>query len=222
MISMAERTNAQWVEALGDDGAARNQAIEELRTRLQRGIYYYLSRERSDLSDLSSEEITQMAQDFAQDATLRVLSNLGSFRGDSQFTTWAMKVAMRVAISEMRRARYKDFSLDTLTENGDLPASAQNAASVGGTPIERPETVIEQEDVLGKVTDAFNKILTPRQRAAMEALIVDDLPIEEVAERLGTNRNALYKLIHDARKKLRDYLEETGLSPDYILGLFEK
>ena len=56
----------------------------------------------------------------------------------------------------------------------------------------------------------------------MEALIVDDLPIEEVAERLGTNRNALYKLIHDARKKLRDYLEETGLSPDYILGLFEK
>jgi RNA polymerase sigma-70 factor, ECF subfamily len=222
MIIMAERTNAQWVEALGVDDDMRGQAIEDLRTRLQRGIYYYLSRERSDLSDVSSDELTQMAQDFAQDATLRVLDNLASFRGDSQFTTWAMKIAMRVAISEMRRARYKDFSLDTLTEHGELPAASQNSAIVGGTPIERPDMVVEQDDVLSKVTQAFNTILTPRQRTAMELLILDDLPIEEVAERLNSNRNALYKLIHDARKKLRDYLEETGMSPDYILGLFER
>jgi RNA polymerase sigma-70 factor (ECF subfamily) len=188
---------------------------------LQRGIYYYLSRERSDLSGLSPEELTQMAQDFAQDSTLRVLDNLDSFRGDSQFTTWAMKIAMRVAISEMRRARYRDYSLDELTENGEPPAVA-NAAPISGTNIARPETVIEQDDVLQKVTQAFQNVLTPRQRTAMEAIILDDIPLEVVAERMGTNRNALYKLIHDARRKLRDYLEETGLSPDYILNLFER
>jgi RNA polymerase sigma-70 factor (ECF subfamily) len=221
MTNMTERTNAQWIDALASDSAVRNQALEDLRTRLQRGIFYYLSRERSDLSDLSSEEVTQMAQDFAQDATLRVLDNLASFRGDSQFTTWAMKVAMRVAISEMRRARYKDYSLDQMTENGELPASTQ-ANNVGGTPTERPEVRLEQDDALQKVSQAFKDILTPRQRAAMEAIILDDLPIEEVAARLGTNRNALYKLVHDARKKLRDYLVETGLTPDYILGLFER
>lgn len=223
MNTMVERSNAQWIDVLSTAGNTieRGQAIEDLRARLQRGIYYYLSRERSDLSDLSPDELTQMAQDFAQDATLRVLDNLETFRGDSQFTTWAMKIAMRVAISEMRRARYKDFSLDELTENGEVPAVA-NAAPISSAPIARPEQVIEQEDVLGKVTEAFQNVLTPRQRAAMEAIILDDIPLEEVAEQMGTNRNALYKLIHDARRKLRDYLEETGLSPEYILDLFER
>jgi RNA polymerase sigma-70 factor (ECF subfamily) len=218
---MAERTNAQWLDALTAQGEGRNQAIEDLRARLQRGIFYYLSRERSDLSDLAPEEITQMAQDFAQDSTLRVLDNLASFRGDSQFTTWAMKVAMRVAISEMRRARYRDYSLDEMTAESDLPASSQTSV-VGGLPIERPETSVEKEDALAKVSQALQNILTPRQRAAMEAIILDDVPIEVVVERLGTNRNALYKLVHDARKKLRDYLEENGLTPEYILGLFER
>ncbi|MBX3062044.1 MAG: sigma-70 family RNA polymerase sigma factor [Anaerolineae bacterium] len=220
---MVERSNAQWIDVLSAAGNTieRGQAIEDLRTRLQRGIYYYLSRERSDLNDLSPDELTQMAQDFAQDATLRVLDNLDTFRGDSQFTTWAMKIAMRVAISEMRRARYKDYSLDELTENGEVPAVA-NAAPISSAPIARPEQVIEQEDVLGKVTEAFQNVLTPRQRTAMEAIILDDIPLEVVAEQMGTNRNALYKLIHDARRKLRDYLEETGLSPEYILDLFER
>src|SRR5205809_4975431 len=120
MRIMVERSNAQWITDLSADGGVREQAINDLRERLKRGIYYYLSRERSDLADLAPEEVSQMAEDFAQDATLRILSNLESFRGDSRFTTWATKVAVRVAISEMRRARYKDFSLDALTDNGDL------------------------------------------------------------------------------------------------------
>ena len=216
-----DRSNEQWLDSLTVESPDRSQAIEDLRLRLQRGIFYYLSRERSDLSGLASDEITQMAQDFAQDATLRVLDNIDSFRGDSQFTTWAMKIAMRVAISEMRRARYKDFSLDALTENGELPAST-TANSTLSAPTERPETAMEQSDVLDKVRDAFDHVLTKRQRAAMEALILDDVPMELVAEQLGTNRNALYKLLHDARRKLRDHLEETGLSPEYILSLFER
>ena len=118
---MTQRTNDQWLAALGtEDTSAQSAALEDLRARLQRGIYYYLSRERSDLSNRSHHELRHMAEDFAQEATLRVLKSLPSFRGDSQFTTWAMKVAVRVAISELRRARYRDFSLEALTLEGEV------------------------------------------------------------------------------------------------------
>ena len=129
-----QRSNAQWLHDLTANSATRELAIEDLRSRLKRGIFYYLSRERSDLADLAPDEIQHMADDFAQDATLRVLSSLRTFRGDSQFTTWATKVAVRIAISEMRRARYKDFSLDALTLNGDLPASANTTADINSAP----------------------------------------------------------------------------------------
>jgi RNA polymerase sigma-70 factor (ECF subfamily) len=217
---MSERTNAQWISDLTADGDLREHAIEDLRTRLQRGIFYYLSRERSDLAGLANEEIEQMAEDFAQDATLRVIQNLESFRGDSRFTTWAAKVAVRVAISEMRRARYKDFSLDALTQDTDL--RPDNNTIVSSSPIERPEAVTEKSDVLAKIDSALENALSKRQRAALEAVVLEGVPMEIVAERLGTNRNALYKLIHDARRKLRAALEEQGLSPDYILNLFER
>ncbi len=217
---MTERANAQWLQDLAAEGAVREQAIDDLRERLKRGIYYYLSRERSDLADLAPDEITQMAEDFAQDSTLRVLSSLDSFRGDSQFTTWATKVAVRVAISEMRRARYKDFSLDALTSDGDLKPSATAIANT--SPTERPETVMEKQDVLQKINRAFEEALTTRQRAALEAIILEGVPLEVVADRMGTNRNALYKLVHDARRKLRTHLESQGLSTDYIMDLFER
>jgi RNA polymerase sigma-70 factor, ECF subfamily len=215
-----ERSNAQWLHDLSDESDPRNQAIEDLRARLQRGIFYYLSRERSDLADLSAEEINQMAEDFAQEATMRVLDNLESFRGDSQFTTWAMKIAMRVAISEMRRARYKDFSLDSLMQDSDSLTDV--TALMNSSPPDRPETATEKADVLEKIDQALKEILTSRQRAALEALTIGSVPMDIVADELGTNRNALYKLVHDARRKLRTYLEEQGLSPDYIMNLFER
>jgi RNA polymerase sigma-70 factor (ECF subfamily) len=217
---MAERSNAQWIDDLAVNSTTRERAIEDLRSRLKRGIYYYLSRERSDLADLAPEELSQMADDFAQDATLRVLSSLDSFRGDSQFTTWATKIAVRIAISEMRRARYKDFSLDALTDDGDLHNDAIPA--INGTPPDRPETAMEKGDVLQKINRAFAEVLTNRQRSALEAIILEGVPMDVVADRMGTNRNALYKLVHDARQKLRIYLERQGLSLEYIMGLFEE
>src|SRR5258708_8409717 len=181
---MAERSNAQWVHDLTSDPAARDAAIQDLRVRLQRGIYYYLSGERSDLAGLVREEIVQMAEDFAQDATLRVLSNLDSFRGDSRFTTWATKVAVRVAISEMRRARYKDFSLDALTDNGDL--KPETTTAITSTPIHPPKSAMEKQDALRPIHKAFHDPLTDRQRVALEAVVVEVIPMEVVADRTGT------------------------------------
>ncbi|MHB8629462.1 MAG: RNA polymerase sigma factor [Aggregatilineales bacterium] len=215
---MIERTNAQWLADLTGVADVRDSALTDLRERLQRGLYFYLSRERSDLSDLAPEEIQHMTDDFAQDATLRVLDNLASFRGDSQFTTWAMKVAVRIAITELRRSHYRDYSLDTLTANGDLNIPA--SAAVQSTMPDRPEAAAEKSEALHKVESAFSEALTDRQRQALQWLMIDDVPVDEVVIRLNTNRNALYKLVHDARRKLRQYLEAQGLSPEYIMALF--
>ncbi|NJL95727.1 MAG: hypothetical protein HC915_19350, partial [Anaerolineae bacterium] len=134
---MEKRTNEAWLAELAAEAESglRAQAIEDLRQRLQRGIYYYLSNERSDTARYASQELTQMAQDFAQDAVLRVLDNLHTFRGDSQFITWAMKIAARVAVSELRRARWKDFSLEGLTSDGEVMLSLNDAPTTAQKPI---------------------------------------------------------------------------------------
>jgi RNA polymerase sigma-70 factor (ECF subfamily) len=217
---MTERTNDEWLAELRSPPEQQAQALLDLQARLQRGIFYYLSRERSDLADLSSHELTQMAQDMAQDATLRVMENLDSFRGDSQFTTWATRIAVRVAISDLRRARYKDFSLEDISADGDLlPATANPVASEKPPG---PERAAERAEVLVKVQQALEEVLTERQYQALMATTVRGVPLEVVAQQMDTNRNALYKLIHDARRKLRTHLETQGLSLDYVLHLFQE
>lgn len=216
---MTERTNEEWLSALRGESPEQTEAIEDLRLRLQRGIFYYLSRERSDLAELSNHDVTQMAQDMAQDAVMRVLENLDSFRGDSLFTTWAMRVAVRVAISDLRRARYRDFSLEALTADSEPSWLASNSVASEKPP--SPERATERDEVLVKLQDAIDSALTERQYQALVAVAVNGVPMEVVAERMGTNRNALYKLVHDARRKLRAHLESQGLSMDYMMRLFE-
>lgn len=216
---MSERTNAQWLADLSsEDTIAQAAAIDDLRIRLQRGIFYYLRRERSDLTERSNQHLQQMAEDFAQEAVLRILDNLDSFRGDSKFTTWATKIAVRVAISELRRARYRDFSLEDVTADGEI---IPNLSTTTATDLPlNPEKATERSDVLAKINTAFEEVLTERQRVALEAVGLRGVPMDIVAEQLGTNRNALYKLLHDARKKLKAALEQQHLTLDYIMTLF--
>lgn len=221
---MTDRTNEQWLAQLRSNGDAEQKAIqqaaiEDLRKRLQRSIFYYLSQERSDLRDLAVKELEGMADDLAQDATLRVMENLDNFRGESRFTTWANKIAVRLAISDLRRARYKDFSLDDLTAEGDF-LSAETNLVTDAPP--NPETAAERDDVIGQIEAAFREALTERQYQALVAVALRGVPMDVVAEQMGTNRNALYKLIHDARRKLKSHLETQGLSTDYMMNLFQK
>lgn len=214
---MTGRTNEQWIAALrGEGDAAQTDALAELRVRLQRSIYFYLSQDRSDLRGLAAQELAQMAEDLAQDATLRVMDNLDNFRGESRFTTWANKIAVRLAISDLRRARYKDFSLDELTADGELLPSATRLAP----PPPTPEKVAERDDVLEKIESALKEALTERQYQALVAVALKGIPMDVLAERMGSNRNALYKLIHDARRKLKTHLENQGISTDYMMNLF--
>ncbi|MBL8133153.1 MAG: sigma-70 family RNA polymerase sigma factor [Anaerolineae bacterium] len=219
MSERTERTNEAWLAALRGETPDQPEALEDLRSRLQRGIFYYLSRERSDLAGLSNHDVTQMAQDMAQDALMRVIENLESFRGDSLFTTWAMRVAVRVAISDLRRARYRDFSLDALTAESEPAWLSLNP--VAGDKLPLPERAAEQREVLTRLQESIHEALTDRQYQALVAVAVNNVPMEVVAERMGTNRNALYKLVHDARRKLRAHLESQGMSMDYMMRLFE-
>lgn len=212
-----DRTNQQWIMDLTGDPITQAQALQDLRDRLQRGIFYYLSQERSDLAHSGFQDLTQMAEDMAQDATLRVMDNLDSFRGDSRFTTWATKIAVRVAISDLRRARYKDFRLDDLTSDD----GTFFAAVVQKNPLPNPENAAEQADVIDKINQAMKEALTERQRSAIQAVAIQGVPLEIVAEEMQTNRNALYKLLYDARQKLRHYLEAQGLPIAYMVNLFE-
>ena len=215
----AERSNEAWLRALTGAPAEQDAAITALHARLQRGLYWYLARERSDLAGRSPAELEQMAEDYAQDSVMRVLQRLDSFRGESRFTTWATRIALRIAISDLRRARYHDFRLDDLTADGELlPARGDALLNDDHSPT--PEGIAERADVQERIARALREKLTPRQRQALEAVVLQGVPLEVVAQQMGSNRNALYKLVHDARRKLRAELEAQGLDVAYMLDLF--
>ena len=204
---MTERTNEQWLASLSRHGIDRNAAIEDLRKYLVRGLGYALAK----YSNVRPDDV----EDFAQEATLRILNSLDTFRGESRFLTWAQKIAVRVALSELRRARWHDVPLQQ-PESGDFVPDALVSTDAG------PEDLALQRSVLEAVRDTIRRDLTDRQRQAMIAVLVQGMSPQVVAERMGTNRNALYKLLHDARRRLQSRLSERGLDPEAILSTFAR
>jgi RNA polymerase sigma-70 factor (ECF subfamily) len=205
---MATRTNQEWLADL--QGPEQDQAIEDLRKVLKRGLIYALS------SRIQTDLETQV-DDFVQDAILRILDKMDTFRGESKFTTWAQKVAVRVAFTELRRQRWKDISLEDLIpeDSGDF------TPLVLADPSPDPEKRANQTLMTEMIAEMLQEDLTDRQRKAMLAIMEGGMPLDEVARRMDTNRNALYKLLHDARKRMRDRLLEKGLSPQDILEAFQ-
>jgi RNA polymerase sigma-70 factor (ECF subfamily) len=206
---LAERSNEEWVTALSEPGSDFDAALEDLRQQLVRGLGYALA-SSSDVDDV-------VIEDFAQDALLRILDGLDTFRGEAKFTTWAQKIAVRVAYTELRRHRWRDVSLDEITgfPDSDFVPSFMADTSAG------PEQRAIQEAVLETVQRAIAEDLTEKQRQALVAAKIQGMPMDEIAHRLGSNRNALYKLLHDARQRLKQELMEQGLTPDEILAAFE-
>lgn len=212
-----ERTNETWLAELQSSGSLQTEALADLRQFLQRGVLAYLH-SRSDL-DLAEIELRQMSEDLTQEAILKIQANLDSFQGKSKFTTWAAKIAANHTISELRRAKWRDLSLDTVTEAGtSLEESLGRAIQPGGNP----DTQNERQQVWQSVIEVINRDLTDRQRQVLAAIQMEGLPVEEVARLLETNPNNIYKLLHDARLKLKQHLTKLGLEPSYILRLFSE
>jgi len=212
-MASTERTNEQWISELSEPGEAQEAALSDLRAIIMRGLPYALSKWLKP----SDPHFESLSEEVAQDTLLRVLDSLHSFEGRSKFTTWVHKIAVRIALTELRRKRWRDVSLDELTENapGEGPRGILAAHEAG------PDVVAEQSDMIEHLQRVISEELTDKQREALVATQVHGMPLQELAERMGTNRNALYKLLHDARKRLKTRLEQEGLSPEDVLAAFE-
>ena len=208
-----KRTNAQWLEDLRSTGLAQAEALTDLRATIIKGLPFALSNWLSPADPLFEAFI----EEVTQETVMRVLDRLDSFEGRSQFTTWVYKIAVRVALTELRRRRWKDVSLDEMTESDDGEAS-QNMVT-DSTP--SPESVVERSDLIAHVQHMMQEELTPKQLQAMMATGVKGVPLEEVARRMDMNRNALYKLLHDGRVRLKQRLEREGLSLGELRATFE-
>lgn len=198
------RSNDEWLGALATQGPERESALRDLRTWLVQGLGHALAG-RTGVGHSHLE-------DFAHEALLKILADLGSFRGEGRFTTWALTVAVHVAFAELRRQRWQDVSLEQLLHGSPAaPAFAGN-----GTGPEDLERRALQQRVLDCLERVIATDLTERQRQALLAEVVHHLPLAEIARRMGSNRNALYKLLHDARQRVGRGLREAGLSPEDI------
>ena len=186
-------------------GESQDEALTDLRDLLVRGLRHALTR-RSNVDE-------QSLDDFAQEALLKIVDNLDSFRGESRFITWAHKIAVRTALTELRRHRWREVSLDSMTGFPDMDFIPLTLAD----PAPGPEQQVVRQSVLDSIERLMSEALTDRQHRAMKA-VLRDVPLKEVARSMGTNRNALYKLLFDARQRLREATTARGLSSQDVLS----
>jgi RNA polymerase sigma-70 factor (ECF subfamily) len=206
---MIRRDNQTWINDLNSVGSVQAAALEDLRAVITRGLSQALIRYLKP----NDPHFQTLVEESTQETLLKVLDNLPQFEGRSRFTTWVYKIAVRTALTELRRKRWKNVSLDEMIEEHHdenfFPANQITVAKRS-----------EQNDLIDMVNKAVQNHLTEKQRVALMA-VGNGVALEEVARRLGTNRNAVYKLLHDARKKLKNRLYEEGLNIEEILAVFE-
>lgn len=161
-----------------------------------------------------------LAEDLAQESLIEINAKVGTFRGDSRFTTWAFRFVINRAATELRRKRYRNLSLDDLRE--DELVAFQNLLYDRDKSTEgEPERLAERRQFIAMLREIVQKRLTDRQRVAIVGVYWQERSMDEVAEALGLDRNGLYKLLHDARKRIKDELLARHLSQGDILAIFE-
>lgn len=213
-----QRTNEEWLRQLQSSGALQEAAIADLRDLLLRAALYFFSRTPGDLAGLSRDDVLHRAEDCAQDALISLMAHLSDFRGDSKFSTWAYKFAINTALVTARHERLKGVSLDQLAESGQT-AFANWAVDDSPDGV-APEQSAVQGEIRAVIQDVIDHDLTDRQRTVLSMMVFDEIPMDEVVRYLGANRNAVYKLLHDARRKLRDGLQSRGFEVAETLALF--
>jgi RNA polymerase sigma-70 factor, ECF subfamily len=194
-----------WLRALSGTGRERDDAIERLHALLLGAARAEVARRRA-VAGAGSGDLDDLAVQAADDALVAVLSKLHTYRGDSRFTTWAYKFALLEAAVRLRKRPWI---------GRELPLEADGWAQL---PDRRPSPSAQAEasELMHAVRDAIAEVLTPHQRAVLVALTLNDVPIDVLAERRGTTRGALYKTLHDGRRKLRARLADDGLPLDPV------
>jgi RNA polymerase sigma-70 factor, ECF subfamily len=202
----AQADSRAWVTALRVPGPERDEAIARLHDLLARAARHEVSRRRAALSYVRGEELEDLAVQAADDALVAVLAKLDDYRGASRFTTWAYKFALLEAGVRLRRRAWqqREVALE--------PAAWPQMADAGKGPQQQAET----GELMQALKHSIDGCLTEHQREVLVALALNGVPLDVLAERLSTTRGALYKTLHDARRKLRSDLAEKGFTLDAI------
>jgi RNA polymerase sigma-70 factor, ECF subfamily len=194
-----------WVRALSGTGSEREDAVERLHALLLHAARCEVARRRPTVAGAGSGDLDDLAVQAADDALVAILSKLHTYRGDSRFTTWAYKFALLEAAVRLRGRPW---------QGRELPLEADEWAQLADDRQPSPAGQAEAAELIDAVRDAIAEVLTPHQRTVLVAITLNDVPIDVLAERRGTTRGALYKTLHDARRKLRARLAKDGLALD--------
>ena len=203
VVTLLDRETRDWLTRLRSDGAVRDQAVADLHALLLRAARFETSRRRAVHPHLRGD-LDDIAQEAADDALLAVLARLDDVRGLSRFTTWAYKFALNHAAVKVRKRAWQGRELPVEEEAWGVFASGRPG----------PDAEAEQSELLGAIRAGIDEVLTPHQRNVLVALALNEVPIDVLAERRDTTRGALYKTLHDARRKLRRHLEAGGYRLD--------
>jgi RNA polymerase sigma-70 factor (ECF subfamily) len=201
---LLDEESREWLRSLRAEGAARDEALGRLHALLLRAARFEVARRRPTLPHLRGNELDDIALEAANDALMSVLARLDTFRGASRFTTWVYKFALLEAAVKLRKRAWQGREVPLEPETWSLFSSAGL----------EPDEEAQQSELLTTLQGAIAEVLTPHQRRVLVALAVNGVPIDVLADRLSTTRGALYKTLHDARRKLRKKLDESGLSLD--------
>lgn len=192
-----------WLRRLNASGPERDLAIAELHELLLRAARFEIERRRASLPHLRGGDHDDLAHQSADDALVALLAKLGDFRGESRFTTWAYKFALLEAGVKVRRRAWQGREMPLEEEGWATLADAASA-----------ESPAEAAELFGAIREEIEGSLGPRQRQVLIAVALNGVPIDVLAERLETSRGALYKNLHDARRKLRAALAARGFELD--------
>jgi RNA polymerase sigma-70 factor (ECF subfamily) len=196
----ADEPSRLWLSRLRACGAERDAAVAELHALLLRAARFEVGRRRATLPHLRGGDHDDLAQQSADDALLALLGKLDDFRGESRFTTWAYKFALLEAGVKVRRRAWQGREIPIADEAWSLLADRSQGA----------EHRAEDAELFAALREEIERCLSERQREVLVAVTLNDVPIDVLAERLQSNRGALYKTLHDARRKLRQALAERG------------
>jgi RNA polymerase sigma-70 factor, ECF subfamily len=195
-VARLDAESHEWVSDLRSDGASHEHAVRRLHELLLRAARFEVARRRPTLPHLRGNELDDIALEAADDALMSVLARLDTFRGESRFTTWVYKFGLYEAAVKLRRRAWQGREIPIEPESWGMFASG----------LGEPDEEAEQSELLAAVQDGIRETLTPHQRTVLVALALNGVPIDVLAERLGSTRGALYKTLHDARAKLRAHL----------------
>ena len=195
MMTAPPSVEREWIDGLK---ARSPEAVERLHAVLLRAARFEVARRRPMLPHLRGNELEDIALEAADDAMMAVLARLDDFEGRAKFTTWVYKFALLEAAVKLRRRAW---------QGKEIPLEPESWSLLGSTALE-PAEETEQSELIAEIRHGIDETLTPHQRRVLVAIALNGVPVDVLAQRLGTTRGALYKTLHDARQRLRRYLEE--------------